>query len=166
MSLINSKPLQGYKYGDFVTFKYNTIVYSKKGLPMFRDVVQKGWVRSSATLGGKIHVLPVDAKHDEYSHIRSLVIPVDNLVSKSRYNESKQYIKTTDEGFTVIKPVFDVPEGTPTYAGGNSPVQTDDTYYERIIPFEKETKHKVQKTTDLEDDIKKQKDMVNGKVKG
>jgi len=164
---MNSQPLRGYKHGDFVKFKYNTIVYhQKKGLPMFRDVEQYGWMNNPNIMNGKVSVQPVSSDH----HRDTMRVESAKIISKTNWTGNiEDYSKSAPEGFQVEPPIFDVPEGTSTYAGGDIPIwkSEDGEFTERIIPYDtsNDKKPKV-KTEALEDDIKKQKAMVNGKVNG
>jgi hypothetical protein len=166
MTLLNSQPLQGYKHGDFVKFKYNTIVYhNEKGLPMFRDVEQYGWLNNPNILNGKVSITPVGSVH----HSDHLRVEAVKVMSKHTHDRDRDYGKTAPEGFQVERPVFDVPKGTPTYAGGDIPIRESEegSFAERIIPFNEKFDKKTRgKTTALDAEIEKQKQMVNGKVIG
>ena len=161
MTLLNSKPLQGYKHGDFIKFKYNTIVYHReKGLPMFRDVEQYGWLNNPNVLNGRVSVRPVGSVH----HSGHLRVEAAKVIDKHTYDTNVDYGKSAPEGFQVERPVFDVPEGTPTYAGGDIPIREKiDTT--RVIPFEEDKKSKA-KAVSLDEEIEKQKAMIMGKFNG
>ena len=137
MSYVNSKPLQGYKYGDFVKFKYNTIVYhQEKGLPMFRDVEQYGYIRTTNIMNGKVTVQPISSDHPA----ASMRVEATKIISKASYNGNiEDYPKSAPKGFQVEKPIYDLPKGTPTYAGGDIPVRESEegSFIERIIPYDK-----------------------------
>ena len=163
MTLLNSQPLQGYKHGDFIKFKYNTIVYhQKKGLPMFRDVEQYGWLNNPNIMNGKVSVRPIGSVH----HSDHLRVEAAKVIGKHTYDRSSDYGKTAPQGFQVEPVEFDVPEGTPTYAGGNIPIREEvDT--RRVIPFnEKFDKKTKGSTTSLDEQIEKQKAMIMGKFNG
>ena len=163
MTLLNSQPLQGYKHGDFVKFKYNTIVYhQEKGLPMFRDVEQYGWLNNPNIMNGKVSIQPMGSVH----HSKTLRVEAAKVLEKCTHDRTRDYGKTAPEGFQIDKPVFDVPEGTPTYAGGDIPIRekVDTT---RVIPFnEKFDKKTKGSTTSLDEEIEKQKAMIMGKFNG
>jgi len=164
--MLNSKPLQGYKHGDFVKFKYNTIVYhQEKGLPMFRDVEQYGWLNNPNIMNGKVSVQPVGSVH----HSDHLRVEAAKVIGKHTHDRNHDYIKAAPEGFQVERPIFDVPKGTPTYAGGDIPIREieEGSYTERIIPYNKSFDKKTKNSpTGLDADIAKQKEMINGKVIG
>jgi hypothetical protein len=166
MSYVNSKPLQGYKYGDFVKFKYNTIVYhQEKGLPMFRDVEQYGYIRTTNVFNGKVMVQPVSSDH----HTATMKVDDTKIISKASFNGNiKDYPKSAPQGFQVDKPIFDVPKGTPVYAGGDIPIRASRPgSFERVIPYDKSFDKKTKNSpTGLDVEIAKQKEMVNGKVTG
>ena len=163
MTLLNSQPLQGYKHGDFVKYKYNTIVYhQEKGLPMFRDVEQYGFLNNPNIMNGKVSVQPIGSVH----HSKTLRVEAAKVLEKCTHDRTRDYDKTAPEGFQIDKPVFDVPEGTPTYAGGDIPIRekVDTT---RVIPFnEKFDKKTKGSTTSLDEEIEKQKAMIMGKFNG
>ena len=166
MSMLNSQPLQGYKHGDFVKFKYNTIVYhQEKGLPMFRDVTQYGWLATSTVMNGKVSVQPIGTE----AHKNTLRVEANNIISKASWNGNLEaYPKSAPEGFQVDKPVFPADPSIPRYAGGDIPIRDSKPgSFERVIPydasFDKKTKDK---PTGLEAEIAKQKEMINGKVRG
>ena len=163
MTLLNSQPLQGYKHGDFIKFKYNTIVYhQEKGLPMFRDVEQYGWLNNPNIMNGKVSVQPVGSVH----HSKTLRVEAAKVIGKHTYDKNVDYGKSAPQGFQVEKPVFDVPEGTPTYAGGDIPIRekVDTT---RVIPFDEKFDKKTKgSTTSLDEEIEKQKAMIMGKFNG
>ena len=163
MTLLNSQPLQGYKHGDFVKFKYNTIVYQiQTGLPMFRDVEQYGFLNNPNIMNGKVSVQPIGSVH----HGDHLRVEAGKVIDKHTYDKNHDYGKTAPKGFQIDKPVFDVPEGTPTYAGGDIPIRekVDTT---RVIPFnEKFDKKTKGSTTSLDEEIERQKAMIMGKVNG
>ena len=163
MTLLNSQPLQGYKHGDFIKFKYNTIVYhQEKGLPMFRDVEQYGWLNNPNIMNGKVSVQPIGSVH----HSKTLRVEAAKVIGKHTYDKNVDYGKSAPQGFQVEQPVFDVPEGTPTYAGGDIPIREEvDTT--RVIPFnEKFDKKTKGSTTSLDEQIEKQKAMIMGKFNG
>jgi len=163
MALMNSQPLQGYKHGDFVKFKYNTIVYhQEKGLPMFRDVEQYGFLNNPNIMNGKVSIQPVGSVH----HSKTLRVEAAKVISKHTHDRDRDYGKTAPQGYQVERPVFDVPEGTPTYAGGDIPIREEvDT--DRVIPFnEKFDKKTKGSTTSLDEEIAKQKAMIMSKFNG
>ena len=167
MSMLNSQPLQGYKHGDFVKFKYNTIVYhQEKGLPMFRDVEQYGYISTTNIMNGRVTVQPISSDH----HRDTMRVEAKKIGKKVSFNGNiEDYPKSAPEGFQVYKPVFDVPKGTPTYAGGDIPIREieEGSYTERIIPYNKSFDKKTKNSpTGLDADIAKQKEMINGKVSG
>ena len=163
MTVLNSQPLQGYKHGDFVKFKYNTIVYQiQTGLPMFRDVEQYGWLNNPNIINGKVSVQPIGSVH----HSDHLRVEASKVIDKHTYDKNHDYVKTAPKGFQIDKPVFDVPEGTPTYAGGDIPIRekVDTT---RVIPFDEKFDKKTKgSTTSLDEEIERQKAMIMGKVNG
>ena len=164
MALKDFQDIEGYSYGDFVQFKHNKLVYNKVGLPMFRDVYQYGWLRSGTIMRGNVCMQPVGLEED---HRNTMRIPFENIVKRSRYIKNKEYQKTTAEGFTVLPPVHNDDPSIPRYAGGNIPIyEYSDEQRERIIDFDKEGKAKKKKTSTLDEDIQKQKEMVGGKVRG
>mgnify|MGYP003639744232 CR=1 FL=1 len=113
MSMLNNKPLQGYKFGDFVKFKYNTVVYhQEKGLPMFRDVEQYGYIRTTNIMNGKVTVQPVSSDH----HAAGMRVEATKVISKASFNGNiEDYPKSAPQGFQVDQPIYDVPKGTPVY---------------------------------------------------
>ena len=163
MTLLNSQPLQGYKHGDFVKFKYNTIVYQiQTGLPMFRDVEQYGWLNNPNILNGKVSIQPIGS----VSYADHLRVEATKVMEKCTHDRNQDYSKTAPEGFQIDKPVFNVPEGTPTYAGGDIPIRekVDTT---RVIPFDEKFDKKTKgSTTSLDEEIERQKAMIMGKVNG
>ena len=166
MTLLNSQPLQGYKHGDFVKYKYNTIVYhQEKGLPMFRDVEQYGFLQGTNIMSGKVSIQPVDSVH----HSKQMRVEAAKIMGKETYDKNITYTKSAPEGFQVERPVFDVPEGTPTYAGGDIPIRESEegSFAERIIPFDEKFDKKTKgSTTSLDEEIERQKAMIMGKVNG
>ena len=175
MTLLNSKPLVGYKHGDFVKYKYNTIVYNPKGLPMFRDVEQYGFLQGTNIMSGKVSIQPVGSVH----HSKQMRVEAEKIMGKEKYDRNTTYTKTAPEGFQVDQPVFDVPEGTPTYAGGDIPLPRDKQVTAKLSPAQikrgikkaaKMTGRKYEvrykKTKGLDADIQKQKDMIMGKFNG
>ena len=166
MSMLNSKPLQGYKHGDFVKFKYNTIVYhQEKGLPMFRDVEQYGYIQTTNIMNGRVAVKPVSSDH----HRDVMRVDATKIISKASWNGNiEDYPKSAPEGFQVNQPIYDdVPKDTPTYAGGDIPImiRKEGSYTERIYPFDKKFDKKTKgSTTSLDEQIEKQKAMIMGKV--
>jgi len=163
MTLLNSQPLVGYKHGDFVKFKYNTIVYhQEKGLPMFRDVEQYGWLNNPNVINGRVHVMPVGSVH----HGDHLRVDAAKVIGKHTHDRNRDYGKTAPQGFQTKPVQFDVPEGTTTYAGGDIPIREEvDTT--RVIPFnEKFDKKTKGSTTSLDEQIEKQKAMIMGKFNG
>jgi len=166
MTLLNSQPLQGYKHGDFIKFKYNTIVYhQEKGLPMFRDVEQYGWLNNPNIMNGKVGVRPLGSVH----HSDHLRVEAVKVIGKHTHDRNRKYTKTAPTGFQVDRPVFDVPEGTPTYAGGDIPIRESEegSFAERVIPYDEKFDKKTKgKTTSLDEQIAKQKAMIMGKFNG
>ena len=164
MALKDFQDMEGYSYGDFVQFKHNKLVYNEIGLPMFRDIYHSGWLRSSTIMRGTVCIHPVDLEEDHRNTIR---VPFENIVKRSRYIKGKEYQKTTDKGFTVLPPVYNDDPDIPRYAGSNIPIhEYTDKQRERLIEFNKEGNSKKKKISTLDEEIKKQKEMVNGKVKG
>ena len=85
MTLLNSQPLQGYKHGDFVKYKYNTIVYhQEKGLPMFRDVEQYGFLQGTNIMSGKISIQPVGSSH----HSKQMRVEAAKIMGKETYDKN------------------------------------------------------------------------------
>tara|TARA_R110001583_G_scaffold3293_33_gene21394 strand:- start:4819 stop:5319 length:501 start_codon:yes stop_codon:yes gene_type:complete len=166
MSMLNNKPLQGYKFGDFVKFKYNTVVYhQEKGLPMFRDVEQYGYIRTTNIMNGKVTVQPVSSDH----HAAGMRVEATKVISKASFNGNiEDYPKSAPQGFQVDQPIYDVPKGTPVYAGGDIPIRASSPgSFERVIPYNKSFDKKTKNSpTGLDAEIKKQKEMINGKVNG
>jgi hypothetical protein len=166
MTLLNSQPLQGYKHGDFIKFKYNTIVYhQEKGLPMFRDVEQYGWLNNPNILNGKVSVEPVGSVHHR-DHLR---VEAAKVIGKHTYDENHEYIKTAPEGFQVEKPVFPDDPEIPRYAGSDIPIrESKPGSFERVIPYNEkfDKKSKGKDENKLEEEIAKQKSMIMGKVNG
>ena len=166
MTLLNSQPLQGYKHGDFVKFKYNTIVYqSHTGLPMFRDVEQYGFLNNPNIMNGKVSIQPIGSVH----HGDHLRVEAAKVIEKCTRDRNHDYGKTAPEGFQIDKPVFDVPEGTPTYAGGDIPIRESEegSFAERVIPYDEKFDKKTKgSTTSLDEEIERQKAMIMGKVNG
>jgi len=177
---LNTKDIEGFKHGDFIKFKRNQMVYNTKGLPMYRDVEQYGWLKSSVTHNGKVHI---QSTHDHGVMGNMLYLPVDNIISKASWNgNTKDYPRTTCSGFTVTKPVFEKQEGSVimTYAGGDIPLprsaqatarMTNAKLEKAIKKQAKATGRKYEvrykkKEDSLDQEIQKQKEMINGKVKG
>ena len=161
MTLLNSQPLQGYKHGDFVKFKYNTIVYqAHTGLPMFRDVEQYGWLNNPNILNGKVSIQPIGS----VSYADHLRVEATKVIDKCTHDKNQDYGKTAPEGFQIDKPVFDVPEGTPTYAGGDIPIR-ENVNTQRVVEYVP-TQKKKGSAPSLDEEIEKQKAMIMGKVNG
>lgn len=182
---LNTKSLEGYKHGDFVKFKRNQMVWTgdgyggTKGLPMYRDVEQYGWLKSSASHNGKVHIM---STHEHGVLGRIMSIHVDNIMNKASWNgNTEDFPRTTAEGFTVTRPVFDKPEGEGilTYAGGDIPLPRNAQVTARKSAAQLkrglkkaakasgrkyEVRYKTNK--DLDAEIQKQKDMISGKVNG
>jgi len=160
MTLLNSKPLVGYKHGEFIKFKYNTIVYhQEKGLPMFRDVEQYGWLNNPNVINGRVHVQPVGSVH----HGHHLRVDAAKVIDKHTYDKNHVYTKAAPQGFQVERPQFDADPDVPTYAGGDIPIRqsVDKT---RVIPFNEALDKKTKgNTTSLDEQIAKQKAMIMGK---
>ena len=162
MTLLNSKPLVGYKHGDFVKYKYNTIVYNPKGLPMFRDVEQYGWLNNPNIMNGKVSIQPMGSVH----HSKALRVEASKVLEKCTHDRTRVYGKTAPEGFQVERPVFPDDPEIPRYAGGDIPIRekVDTT---RVIPFDEKFDKKTKgSTTSLDEQIEKQKAMIMGKFNG
>jgi len=177
MTLLNSKPLQGYRHGDFVKFKYNTIVYNPKGLPMFRDVEQYGFLVGTNIMSGRVCIQPVGLRH----HSKQMRVDADKIMGKETYNENTTYTKTAPKGYQVNQPVFEKPEGEGilTYAGGDIPLPKDAQVTARLSAAQikrgikkaakitgRKYEVRYKKTKDLDAEIQRQKDLINGKVSG
>ena len=166
MTLLNSQPLQGYKHGDFVKFKYNTIVYhQEKGLPMFRDVEQYGWLNNPNIMNGKVSIQPMGSVH----HSKALRVEASKVLEKCTDDRTRVYGKTAPEGFQVERPVFPDDPEIPRYAGGDIPIRESEegSFAERIIPFDEKFDKKTKgSTTSLDEEIEKQKAMIMGKFNG
>lgn len=167
--MLNNKPLQGYKFGDFVKFKYNTIVYNQeKGLPMFRDVEQYGYLRTTNIWNNKVTVQPISSDH----HAAGMRVESTKIVSKSKFSGNiEDYPKSAPEGFQVDPPIFSDDPDIPRYPGGNMPIRpTDLTATDRLIPynasFDKKTKKAEKIAASLDAEIEKQKALISGKVSG
>ena len=167
MTMLNNKPLLGYKFGDFVKFKYNRIVYNQeKGLPMYRDIEQFGWLQNTNSINGKVHIR---STHDHGVLDNVLRVKVDNILSKASWNGNiEDYPQCAPEGFQVKPPIFSDDPEIPRYAGGNIPIKPNElSSSDRVIPynksFDKKTKNSV---TGLDAEIEKQKALISGKVIG
>jgi len=181
---INTTPLSslGYKHGDFVKFSRYQMVWTgtgTKGLPMYRDVEQFGWLCSSNTINGRVHIR---STHDHGVLGNMMSVPVGGLISINTWNgNTDDFPRTTTEGFLVSIPAFDKPEGEGilTYAGGDIPlpqaaqVTAKKTAAQLKRGIKKaakasgrkyEVRYKTNK--DLDAEIQKQKDMISGKVNG
>jgi len=169
---LNSTPLSelGFKHGDFVKFKYKTIVYNQeKGLPMYRDVEQYGWLSSSNTINGKVHIR---STHDHGSLGNTMSVSSNGLIQVAKWNGNiEDFPRTTVEGFQVNRPNYDhIDPDVPRYAGGDIPIRAtdDESPTERIIPYNKSLDKKKKKDTSmsLDEQIAKQKALIMGKVIG
>jgi len=181
---INSTPLSslGYKHGDFVKFSRYQMVWTAtgtKGLPMYRDVEQYGWLSSSNTINGKVHIR---STHDHGVLGNMMSVPVDGIISVAKWNGNiDDSPRTTTEGFSVDIPEFDKQKGNVilTYAGGDIPLPNSskvtanksEAQLKRGIKKAAKAggrksvvKYKTSKDLDVE--IQKQKDLINGKVTG
>jgi len=176
MTLLNSQPLVGYKHGDFVKFKYNTIVYhQEKGLPMFRDVEQYGWLNNPNVINGRVHVQPVGSVH----HGHHLRVDAAKVIDKHTYDKNHVYTKAAPQGFQVERPQFDADPDVPTYAGGDIPLPRNAQVTARKTAAQikrgvkkaakasgRKYEVRYKKTKDLDAEIQRQKDLINGKVSG
>ena len=178
---INSTPLSslGYKFGDFVKFSRYQMVWSLKGLPMYRDVEQYGWLSCSNTINNKVHIR---STHDHGVLGKMMSVPVEGLISVAKWNgNTDDFPRTTTEGFLVSMPTFEKPdgEGILTYAGGDIPLPRNaqvtanksEAQLKRGIKKAAKAsgrKYEVRykKTKDLDVEIQRQKDLINGKVNG
>lgn len=182
--MLKQTPLSslGYKHGDFVKFSRYQMVWTGTGtigLPMYRDVEQYGWLSSSNTINGRVHIR---STHDHGVLGKMMSVPVDGLISVAKWNgNTDDFPRTTTEGFLVTRPVFDKPdgEGILTYAGGDIPLPqaaqvTARKSAAQIMKGLKKAakaagrKYEVRYKTnkDLDAEIQKQKDMISGKVNG
>jgi len=177
---LNTKDIEGFKYGDFLKFKRNQMVYNTKGLPMYRDVEQYGWLRSSSTNNGKVHI---QSTHEHGVMGDMMYLHVDSIISKASWNGNTiDYKGQAPNGFSVDRPIFETPSGSAvmTYAGSDIPLPKAAQATARMTKAKLEKAIKKQakvagrkyevrykkKTEDLDQEIQKQKDMINGKVSG
>jgi len=184
--MLKQTPLSslGLKHGDFVKFSRYQMVWTTskngtEGLPMYRDVEQYGWLSSSNTINGRVHIR---STHDHGVLGKMMSVPVEGLITVAKWNgNTDDFPRTTVEGFQVTRPVFDKPEGEGilTYAGGDIPLPRNAQVTARKTAAQlkrglkkaakangRKYEVRYKKTKDLDAEIQRQKDLINGKVSG
>jgi len=175
---ITKKLKEGVKHGDFVKFTRNQMVWTHGGLPMYRDVEQYGWI-SSAGFQGRVHIRSTHC-HGVLGNMLS--IQVDQVISKASWNgNNEDFPRVAPEGFLVAKPAFEKPhgEGILTYAGGDIPLPRNAQVTARKTAAQlkrglkkaakangRKYEVRYKKTSDLDAEIQKQKDLISGKISG